>query len=219
MPAKKSLGQHWLEDRASLQAMCQAAQVSESDTVLEVGPGQGSLTKQLLARGTHVVAVELDSTLAANLAKILSHHISPLSKMALLVQKEVAQRLAAEPGQMSVLAVSVQLYYEVNLAQVVSAKLFNPPPKVDSQIVALTRRQKPLFKNLDYKLFFRLVKAGFSGKRKKLRGSLSAGLNISKEQVDQLLLQAGINGNLRAQNLSLVDWHKIYSVPALPQNT
>src|SRR3989344_438604 len=273
MPAKKSLGQHWLEDRASLQAMCQAAQVSESDTVLEVGPGQGSLTKQLLARGTHVVAVELDSTLAANLAKILSHHISPLSKagpwkeglevverdilkfdltalpvgykvvanipyyltgnllkmlcespnppskMALLVQKEVAQRLAAEPGQMSVLAVSVPLYYEVNLAQVVSAKLFNPPPKVDSQIVALTRRQKPLFKNLDYKLFFRLVKAGFSGKRKKLRGSLSAGLNISKEQVDQLLLQAGIDGNLRAQNLSLVDWHKIYSVPALPQNT
>ena len=270
---KKSLGQHWLNDRTSLQAMCQAAQVSESDTVLEVGPGQGSLTKQLLARGTHVVAVELDSTLAANLLKNLPHYISnlckvrpckgglevvegdilkfdltalpagykvvanipyyltgnllkilcespnPPSKMALLVQKEVAQRLAAGPGQMSLLAVSVQLFYEVEIGTVVPARLFNPPPKVDSQVVALSRRQKPLFDSLDSKLFFRIVKAGFSGKRKKLRGSLSAGLNISKEQVDQLLLQAGINGNLRAQNLSLVDWHKIYSVPALPQNT
>ena len=251
MQSKKSLGQHWLKDRASLLAMCQAAQVSESDTGLEIGPGTGSLTAFLLKKARKVIAVELDHDLASslshkfptnslevigadilkfdltrlpagykvvanipyyltgNLLKMLCESSNPPSKMALLVQKEVAERLAAEPGQMSLLAVSVQLYYEVEIGTVVPARLFSPPPKVDSQIVALARRQKPLFENLDYKLFFRLVKAGFSARRKKLRSSLSAGLRISKDQADGLLNQAGIDGNLRAQNLSLADWNRL----------
>ena len=161
-----------------------------------------------LPAGYKVVA-NIPYYLTGNLLKMLCESPNPPSKMALLVQKEVAERLAAEPGQMSLLAVSVQLYYEVEIGTVVPARLFSPPPKVDSQIVALARRQKPLFENLDYKLFFRLVKAGFSGKRKKLRGSLSAGLRISKDQADGLLNQAGIDGNLRAQNLSLADWNRL----------
>jgi len=92
------------------------------------------------------------------------------------------------------------------------AELFEPPPKVDSRVIILRRRQPPLFKDLDAKLFFRLVKAGFAGRRKKLRSSLAAGLGIDKNQADQLLEKAGIKGDLRAQNLSLADWHKLYTV-------
>jgi 16S rRNA (adenine1518-N6/adenine1519-N6)-dimethyltransferase len=258
--AKKSLGQHWLNDNASLEAMCDAADVQAGDHILEIGPGQGSLTNKLLQRGAHVIAVELDETLAknlphhispicedgpcngglevvqgnilkfdlskmppgykvvanipyyltSNLLRTLSESSSPPSKMALLVQKEVAQRIAAKPGDMSVLPVSVQLYYTVKLGPIVPSKLFIPPPKVDSQIVGLTQRPEPLFKDLDSKKFFQVVKAGFSTRRKKLRSSLSGGLHISKEEADELLAKAGIDGNLRAQELSLDDWYKLY---------
>jgi 16S rRNA (adenine1518-N6/adenine1519-N6)-dimethyltransferase len=131
--------------------------------------------------------------------------------MVLMVQREVAERLAATPGQMSLLSVSSQLYYEPKLGGVVPAELFEPPPKVDSRVITLHRRQPPLFGDLDTKIFFRIVKAGFAGRRKKLRGSLSAGLGIDKAQADILLEKAGINGDLRAQNLSLADWHKLYT--------
>lgn len=257
-PAKKSLGQHWLNDDASLEAICDAADVHEGNHILEIGPGQGSLTSKLLQRGAYVTAVELDETLAkdlslnialiaegnsslevvqgdilkfdlskmppgykvvanipyyltSNLLRVLSESSSPPSKMALLVQKEVAQRIAAKPGSMSVLSVSVQLYYRVELGQIVPAKLFIPTPKVDSQIVGLTLRPEPLFKSLDSKKFFQIVKAGFSTRRKKLRSSLSGGLHISKEEADVLLAKAGIDGNLRAQDLPLEDWYKIYT--------
>jgi len=129
----------------------------------------------------------------------------------LLVQREVAERLAAPPGQMSLLSVSAQLYYQSKLGPLVPAQLFEPPPKVDSQVIILKRRQPPLFDDLDTKRFFGIVKAGFSSRRKKLRGSLAAGLGINKAQADELLRNAGISGDLRAQNLSLADWHKLYT--------
>jgi 16S rRNA (adenine1518-N6/adenine1519-N6)-dimethyltransferase len=255
--AKKSLGQHWLNDETSLNAICDAADVQAGDHVLEIGPGQGSLTNKLLQRGAHVIAIELDETLAknlphrisltpevhptlevvqgdiltfdlsimppgykvvanipyyltSNLLRVICESSNPPLKMALLVQKEVAQRIAASPGSMSILSVSVQLSFTAELGQIVPAKLFVPPPKVDSQIIGLTLLKKPLFSNLDSKKFFQVVKAGFSGRRKKLRSSLSGGLHIKKEEADKLLARAEIDGNLRAQELSLEDWHKIY---------
>jgi 16S rRNA (adenine1518-N6/adenine1519-N6)-dimethyltransferase len=255
-PPKKSLGQHWLNDSASLNAICDIVDIQEGDHVLEIGPGQGSLTNKLLQRRAHVIAVELDETLAknlpnhispipevrpplevvqgdilkfdlsimppgykvvanipyyltSNLLRIICESSNPPLQMALLVQKEVAQRIAAKPGAMSVLSVSVQLYYIATLGQIVPAKLFVPPPKVDSQVIGLTLRGQPLFDSLDSKKFFRVVKAGFSGRRKKLRSSLSGGLHISKEEADKLLAKADIDGNLRAQELSLGDWYKI----------
>lgn len=249
--AKKSLGQHWLEDRASLEAMCDAAEVRAGDIVLEVGPGKGSLTTSLLKRGSSVVAVELDDRLAerlkqefsgqaftlnllsilefdfsslepdyklvANIPYYLTNHLlRQLSETpnqpiiaAILLQKEVAQRIAAAPGEMSILSVSVQLYYKVELGRVVPAMLFDPPPKVDSRILILKRREKPLFPGIDTKELFRIVKAGFSAKRKKLRSSLSAGLGIRKQEAEKILHSAGIDPNLRAQNLSLEDWHQL----------
>lgn len=252
MEAKKSLGQHWLKDEATLKAICQAADLGQGDTVLEIGPGLGDLTRQLTKRTGKVIAVELDEKLTANLSKdvqaanlevvqgdilkfdltnlpidykvvanipyyltsnlirILSESTNPPLLMVLLIQKEVAQRIAAGPGQMGLLSVSTQLYYVPKLGPIVSAELFEPPPKVDSQVIILKRRPVPMFKNLDTRVFFRLAKAGFAGRRKKLRGSLSAGLGISKEQADGLLKSAGVDGNSRAQELSLEDWHKLY---------
>lgn len=257
LTAKKALGQHWLTDRVALESICKEADLNKDDTVLEIGPGLGSLTEHLIKSAGKVIAVELDEKLAnslpARLSKVkpwkgrlevvqgdilsfdltqlpagykvvsnipyylTSHLIRTLSEasnppvlMVLLVQKEVAQRIAANPGAMSLLSVAAQLDYEPKLGVLVPADKFEPPPKVDSQVIILKRRTKPSFEDLDTKLYFRLVKAGFSGRRKKLRGSLAAGLGISKPEADVLLRRSGIDGELRAQNLSLQDWHKIY---------
>jgi len=250
--AKKSLGQHWLNDPVALEAIAEMAEIHRTDTVLEIGPGLGNLTRYLVEQAAHVVAVEFDETLAAtlpqkigskkltviqadilkfdlnslpasykvvanipyyltsNLLRTLSESNNPPHLMVLLVQKEVAQRICAGPGQMSVLSASVQLYYNCELGVEVPAEKFEPKPKVDSQAVILRYHAKPLFHDLDTKKFFRVVKAGFAGRRKKLRGSLAAGLRISKTEADTLLKTAGLDGSLRAQNLSLEDWHKIY---------
>jgi 16S rRNA (adenine1518-N6/adenine1519-N6)-dimethyltransferase len=251
MQPKKSLGQHWLNDQASLEAMVEVADISNQDTVLEIGPGLGYLTELLIKQAKHVIAVELDEVLAASLAsknlpnldirqadilqfdltslpvgykvaanipyyltsnllRVLAESPNPPLSMALLLQKEVAERVAAKAGDMSLLSVSVQLYYEPTLGPVVPARLFTPPPKVDSQILALKRRTEALFSDLDEKIFFQVVKAGFANRRKKLRSSLSAGLRIDKDQADTLLLKAEVDGGRRPQELSLVDWYAIY---------
>lgn len=253
---KKSLGQHWLDDAASLQAMCDAAQVTSGDTVLEIGPGPGALTQLLVERAGHVTAVEFDERLAndlpkrvpvnnldvvqqdilsfdlttmpapyqvvanipyyltSNLIRVLSETPNPPERAAILIQKEVAERVAAEPGSMSILSVTAQIYWEVSLGTIVPAKFFTPPPKVDSQILILRRRTSPLFADLDLPVYFKIVKAGFSQKRKTLLNSLSGGLQLDKQSVRALCEQAGIDSGRRAQTLSLEDWywlHKVYS--------
>lgn len=253
LPAtNKSLGQHWLTDEFALQAMCNAASVAPEDTVLEIGPGLGTLTELLVAQAGRVVAVEFDEKLARNLPKrvkadnlivnhcdilkfdltslpsgykvvanipyyltskllrVLSESTNPPAAVALLVQKEVAERVAAQPGDMSLLSVSVQWYFAVTLQEVVPARLFTPPPKVDSQIIRLIRREEPLFANVDASAFFGLVKAGFSARRKTLHNSLSAGLRMPKEAISKLLDDAKIDPRTRPQELSLADWHRLY---------
>lgn len=127
----------------------------------------------------------------------------------LLVQKEVAERLAAQPGDLSISAIAAQFFYEVELGVVVGPEYFTPPPKVDSQVVKLIKREQPLF-DVDQTVFFRIVKAGFSEKRKKLRSSLSGGLRMEKTKVEVLLEEAGIDPNQRAQELSLKNWYDLY---------
>lgn len=248
---KKSLGQHWLFDEFSLQAMCDSADVQPGDTVLEIGPGLGTLTTPLVKRAKQVIAVELDDTLAADLPRrvqaanltvihqdilafdfrnlptnykvvanvpyyltsklirTLLESSNPPVVTALLVQKEVAQRLAAKPGDLSILGVSAQLYAEVSLDIEVPASLFTPPPKVDSQIVVLKRRQQPLFPDVEPRDFMRVVRAGFSEKRKKINNSLAGGLGLSKEHVAELLTKADVNANLRAEALELDAWYRL----------
>lgn len=244
----KSLGQHWLKDRTVLAAIADCAGINPDDTVLEIGPGLGTLTSELLRRAKKVVAVEFDAELARKLpaqfpgkdlevitSDILSFDLSVVPKdyvvvanvpyyitskivqllmtadnkpktAVLLVQKEVAQRLAAKPGDMSILGISAQLFAEVSLGDIVPASFFTPPPKVDSQVVILNTRQTPFLTDIDEKDFFRVVKAGFSSKRKKLRSSLSGGLKIDKSEVETMLQKAGISPDSRAEELDLDQW-------------
>ena len=252
----KSLGQHWLHDRLTLEAIVNCAlPIAQgrtlSKTVVEIGPGLGTMTSVLLARAGRVIAVEFDADLARKLPgqfpgknltvvnqDILSYDFSGLPddfivvgnipyyitnkivrkvsegpirpKVAvLLVQKEVAERLAAGPGEMSLLSISAQVFHEVSLGPVVLRGAFTPPPKVDSQVVILRHRDQPLVPAEDQKEFFRVVKAGFSARRKKLRSSLAGGLGIDKPAVEELLIRAGISSNTRAQELSIDDWKRL----------
>lgn len=156
------------------------------------------------------IAANIPYYLTANLLRLLTDTPNKPAVAALLVQKEVAERVAASPGQMSFISVVCQLFYEVSLGALVPAHLFTPPPQVDSQILILKSRAQPLYDGIDYKKFYSLVKAGFSERRKKLRSSLAGGQHLGKDATDNLLKKAGINPDARAQELSLDDWHRIY---------
>jgi 16S rRNA (adenine1518-N6/adenine1519-N6)-dimethyltransferase len=146
---------------------------------------------------------------AKSIHKLVTAH-NPPSLVCLLVQKEVAQRLAANPGQLSVLGVSAQLYAKVKLHEVILAKMFQPPPKVDSQIVSLELRSEPLF-DVENEKLIGLVKAGFSNRRKKLINSLSGVYDLDKESYSNILRNLGIDDNVRAQELSLQQWYELYN--------
>lgn len=251
---KKSLGQNWLKDPEVLSEIAHLAELTSDDTVLEIGPGLGTLTSRLLARAGKVIAVEFDEDLARKLpgqfpgknlevvyGDILTFDLSSLPagykvvanipyyitskiirllmeaenaprRVVILTQKEVAERLAAGPGDMSVLALSAQVSAEVSLGPVVPAALFTPPPKVDSQVVVLEMRSEPLVTKSEEKLFYQLVKCGFSSRRKKLRSSLAGGLRLAKPDAEQLLVAAGIDPDSRAEDVSIADWKRLMEV-------
>jgi 16S rRNA (adenine1518-N6/adenine1519-N6)-dimethyltransferase len=156
------------------------------------------------------VAANIPYYLTSNILRLLCEAPNHFDQAALLVQKEVAERVCAEPGAMSILSISVQLYADVSLGAVVPAYLFTPPPKVDSQILILKHLGRARF-DVDTRQFFRLVKAGFSERRKKLRSSLSGGLGITKTEAEDILRKADIDIDLRAQALSLEDWYRMYA--------
>jgi 16S rRNA (adenine1518-N6/adenine1519-N6)-dimethyltransferase len=257
--AKKQLGQHWLTDKTSLESMAEAAQVTSNDTVLEIGPGTGTLTEVLAAEAGGVIALEYDTQRAKELQKhyggsdkvqiregdIRSFDLSPLPHgykivanipyyltsnllrklvddankpmvASLLVQKEVAERVAAVPGDYSQLAVFVQIFYEVSLGDLVPAYLFTPPPRVDSQILILRLRSQPLVDMTPE--FIKLVKAGFGEKRKKLRSSLSGGLRLQKSDIERALVAADLSLDSRAQELSIEQWQQLKTI-LFPTNT
>lgn len=253
MKNNKSLGQHWLKDADTLADIADEAEITPDDTVLEIGPGLGTLTSHLLKRAERVVAVEFDPALARKLpgqfpgknlevinqdilqfdasslpvgykivanvpyyitSKIIQQFAeakNPPKTMVLLVQKEVAERLSAGPGDYSILALSAQIYYRVELGQVVEAELFTPPPKVNSQVAIMKRRDQSLVTDEQRQGFFRLVKAGFSAKRKKLRSSLAGGLQLEKSEVEKLLSAANISADARAEDLNINQWLTLLS--------
>jgi 16S rRNA (adenine1518-N6/adenine1519-N6)-dimethyltransferase len=156
------------------------------------------------------VVANIPYYLTSKLVRVLSESTNPPAVAALLVQKEVAERLAAQPGQLSILGITAQFYWDISLDRIVAADLFTPSPKVDSQIVVMKWRVEPLFPDVDSREFFRIIKAGFGEKRKTLLNSLSGGLHMEKAAVTKWLEATGINPGLRAQALSLEDWHKLY---------
>lgn len=162
------------------------------------------------------VVANIPYYLTSNLIRVLSESSNPPSKVALLVQKEVAQRVVARPGAMSLLSVTAQYYWEASTGMVVPAKLFTPPPKVDSQILILERRSSARFSDIDEKQLFRLVKAGFSNRRKTLLNSLSSGLQIDKQAVSEMLARAGLRPTMRPQELSLEQWYELHMALTSP---
>lgn len=260
---KKGLGQNFLVDESALRRIVAAADLTDRDSVLEIGPGLGALTRHLAAAAGRVVAVELDDRfipvlseqlaglsnvelvegdilqldpaalvggpykVVANLpyyitAAVLRHLLEAGPRpelMVLTVQLEVAQRLTAGPGDMSLLAVSVQYYGRVRQVARIKAGSFYPRPEVDSAVVRVDLDGGLSLTGLDERHFFRLVRAGFGQKRKQLRNSLRAGLGMPAEVVEGALAAAGIDPRRRPETLSLDEWGQLARVPQLFQAT
>ncbi|MCP4518822.1 MAG: ribosomal RNA small subunit methyltransferase A [Delftia sp.] len=144
---------------------------------------------------------------SALLRHLLEASTSP-ALMVLTVQEQVARRIVAGPGDMSLLALGVQFYGRPRIVARLKAGAFYPRPKVDSAVVQIDLRPEaqPGLDVPDVELFFRIAKSGFGQRRKQLRNSLTGGLRRSREEVDAALEQAGIDPRRRAETLSLDEW-------------
>jgi 16S rRNA (adenine1518-N6/adenine1519-N6)-dimethyltransferase len=162
-----------------------------------------------LRAGEYKIVANLPySITSAFLRKFLDPAIAPFS-MVLLLQKEVAERITARPGQMSLLAFSVQLYAEPEIIEFVPKEHFWPEPKVDSSLVRIRYRPDPLL--ADEKALFRLVKIGFSSRRRMLKHNLAAGEHIRPAEAKEILEKAGFSPTVRAQELAVEDWIRLLS--------
>jgi 16S rRNA (adenine1518-N6/adenine1519-N6)-dimethyltransferase len=306
---KQSLAQNFLVDETHLARIAAAATLDQTDTVLEIGPGPGSLTTHLAAQAGRVVAVELDDRfieplqthfaaqphvtivhgdileldpgaliddarqeagdrrqetgeprqenralsneadcadgsqsvtrntqhttrttqpykVVANLpyyitSAVLRHLLEatlPPTVIVVLVQKEVAERICAQPGDLSILAISVQYYAKPTLVHQVPASAFYPPPKVDSAVLRLDCYPTPAVPDVATDQFFRVVRAGFSQKRKQLVNTLSAGLHLAKADATAILTAANIDPKRRAETLTLAEWGILCNVFADSQS-
>ena len=231
-----------------------SADIIPGATVLEVGPGVGSLTRYLAQVSRRVVAVELDQALIPVLQKVLSvwdnieiiqgdileldpartvgeegyyvvanipYYITSMlirhlleakikpSRLVLTVQREVAERICASPGDLSLLALSVQVYGYARPVLRIPAGSFYPIPKVDSIAVRVDLFTQPAIPAERLNLFFRLAKAGFSQKRKTLRNALSAGLHLPAEKAEQIISACGIDPHRRAETLNITEWAEL----------
>lgn len=164
---------------------------------------------------TSLPVKDLEYKMVANLpynvaSYILRNYLSVSprpSKMIVMVQKEVADRICAEPPKTSVLSVACQLYATTKKLFVVPPGAFNPAPKVQSAVVSL-ERLKDTTDNIEEIL--KIVKAGFSSKRKMLKANLVSVLKISMSDVLQAMNKVGVNDSARAQELTIDDWKKLY---------
>jgi 16S rRNA (adenine1518-N6/adenine1519-N6)-dimethyltransferase len=247
----KKLGQNFLQDPFALEAIVSAAEIQPTDTVLEIGPGLGSLTRYLAVAAKDVIAVELDGDLlpplraviepyknirvihgdilklapdeliheakylvvanipyyitSAVIRHLLETDLKP-RRIVLTIQREVADRICAGPGDMSILALSVQIYGMPRVVKRISAGAFFPAPKVDSAILCIDIFPSPQVDADLLDIFFHLIKAGFGQKRKTLRNSLSSGLHIPPSAAEELLARANIDSKRRAETLDIREW-------------
>ena len=261
--ARKGLGQHFLIDAGVLAKICRAAALTAADTVIEVGPGLGVLTRELAAGAGRVIAVELDRRLAEALPEtlgnpsnlrvahgdILKMDVASLlaggegwlpgsgkykvvanfpyyitsailrffleagfkpEVMVVMVQREVARSIVSEPGDLSLLALSVQIYGQPKIVSRVPAGAFYPAPAVDSAVLSITPHATPLISAAESEGFFKIARAGFCAARKQLQNSLAQGLEIDKQAAQVLLAGAGLDPRRRAETLSVAEWVKLY---------
>jgi 16S rRNA (adenine1518-N6/adenine1519-N6)-dimethyltransferase len=181
----------------------------KNDPHVEVVPGdilRLDLDRQLKLPDGYKVAANIPYYItSAVIRHLLEASVRP-QRIVLMVQREVAERMVAQPDDMNLLAVSVQFYTQPSRVARVSAGAFFPRPEVDSEIVRLDVRPRPAVDVPDAESFFRVVKAGFSQKRKQLRNSLGGGLQLEPAQVDALLAVADVAPQRRAETLTLAEW-------------
>ena len=171
--------------------------------ILELDP------PHLIGESGYLVVANIPYYITSALIRhLLAPEIKP-ARIVLTVQKEVADRICAGPGDLSLLALSVQVYGEAKKVLRIPAGAFYPAPKVDSSVVRVDLYAQPLIASEDLDNFFKLARAGFSQKRKTLRNSLSAGLHLPPEQVVALLDTVAIDPRRRAETLSLGEWKSL----------
>lgn len=253
MTPKKSLGQNFLKNEEIADRIIKAADLSNEDMILEIGPGTGILTERLIKIAKDVWAIEKDYNLVEKLRKrignaknlklihqdalwfdlsLLNQYkvvanipyniTSPLIRkflegdkkpelMVLMVQKEVAERICAAPGnsERGLLTIIVEYYADAEILFQVNRKEFYPSPNVDSAVIKVKIKDQKLKIKIDEGLFLKIVKAGFSAKRRQIHNSLAATLRLEKDKVLELLKKAQISPELRAEDLSLADWIKL----------
>lgn len=252
----KSLGQNFLIDSNIVEKIMEGAQINSQDRVLEIGPGIGTITQELVSKAGKVVAVEIDkdllpvldetlgkpsnlSIIQGDILKIdleglvkeffdgkdfkvvanLPYYITtpiimrfleeklPFTTLTVMVQKEVAQRMAARPGQKEygALSVAVQYYTNPRVVCKVPASVFMPRPKVDSMVIALDRRHSPPAEVYDRDIFFKVVRGAFAKRRKTLLNNLTSGdlEEWSKQDILEILEDSGIDPQKRGETLSI----------------
>jgi 16S rRNA (adenine1518-N6/adenine1519-N6)-dimethyltransferase len=261
----RGMGQNFLIDAEALQAIVAAAELDSGDLVIEVGPGLGVLTWELLGRVARVIAVELDRRLAARLtaelptseltivqsdvlrvtpadllasmpddrptpayklvanlpyaitAPVLRHFLeaAPSPRLSVvLVQWEVAERICAEPGRLSMLAHAVQYYARPEIVARVPAASFWPRPEVDSAILRMRPHPEPPVDAGEPQALFRLIKAAFLQPRKQLANALPTGMNalgsrVERSHVVAALERAAVAPSRRAETVTLAEWAAI----------
>lgn len=167
------------------------------------------IEEQKLETDGYKVVANIPYYITSPIIRIFLETKYPPKVMLLMVQKEVAERICAAPGQMSLLSVSVQYYAKPELLFYVDKKSFYPVPEVDSAVIKITHYLRPVTRE-ESKKFFRILRAGFSAKRKTLSNNLSASLKIDKKVTEGILKEAGIAPNARAQELSVEDWRRLF---------
>jgi 16S rRNA (adenine1518-N6/adenine1519-N6)-dimethyltransferase len=252
VPPKKALGQHFLFDPSILSRIATAIEARPGETILEIGPGRGTLTKQLVQQGARVVVIEKDRELIPVLQRVVpaaavvegdaldldwhavaSHPFvvignipynitTPLIDKALtpprprvvvfLVQKEVAERVAAKPGgaEYGALSVGVQAVARVERLFNVTAGAFTPPPKVDSSVIRLTPLETPLIADQDVAAFRRMVVGLFSFRRKQLLRGVRELTGLSAADAGARLANAALKETIRPQELSPPDFVRLF---------
>ncbi|MEN8252541.1 MAG: 16S rRNA (adenine(1518)-N(6)/adenine(1519)-N(6))-dimethyltransferase RsmA [Patescibacteria group bacterium] len=175
------------------------------DDILKVNLFEFSKTYNLKSK-TYKVVANIPYYITAPIIRTFLESENQPSEIILMVQKEVAERLVAEPGEMSILAVSAQYYADVEYLFTVPREDFDPMPQVDSAIISLKVKNQ---KSKESKDFFRTVKIGFSAKRKTLANNLANGFQIDKKEVEKTLVEMGFSKSVRAQELSVDDWKKL----------
>jgi 16S rRNA (adenine1518-N6/adenine1519-N6)-dimethyltransferase len=178
--------------------------IIQSD-ILEIDPGE------LTTSTGYLVVANIPYYITSNLIRhLLTGHTRP-RRVVLTIQREVAERICAQSDKLSLLGLSVQVFGDPVILSRVPAGAFYPVPKVDSAIIRIEMYPAPIIPTDQLDTFFLIAKAGFSQKRKMLRNSLSAGLRLDRSTIEDLLVEADIEPQRRAETLTLDEWKSLTS--------